>query len=441
MALYPYHIQYKPASNLAVITTSGQEPLLGELTARANIRHRPDAQTAIVLKAAKGETLALYERENNFTRVRTTDGLLGFVLTEDITETEFMVFDPVDYLLSRPIVNTAPLQPMWPANKKINLMWEYMNNPDAVVLKMERPIPDGVDIISPKFFWLGEETLLESVASREYVNWAHEQGVQVWAMVQDIRSGLVHKAIADPASRRRLVRLLADYAREYNLDGINIDFEHISAREGDYYGPYFIQFLRELAVALRPQGVVLSVDVYVPSLWSAFYRRDLIALTADFLCVMTYDEHWAGGPSSGPVASLPFVYKGVSDMLEKEQVPKEQLLMGLPYYNRIWREVVNNDSPETRKVQHFTMERTKQLFTDRDIIPEWDAFIGSFYGEFAAVEDGETVLYRVWIEDEYSIAEKLKIFEAHDLAGVAGWQRGFENEAVQILLKRATDSQ
>jgi spore germination protein YaaH len=257
-------------------------------------------------------------------------------------------------------------------------------------------------------------------------------------MVTDVNvsSDVSHNSFANPTNRRRMVQTLADASRDYGLDGINVDFEKLSARQGSYYGPYFIQFLRELAVALRPHGVVLSVDVYVPSAWSDFYRRDLIALTADFLCVMTYDEHWPGSPVSGPVASLPFVYKAVTDMLGPEKVPKEQLLMGLPFYNRVWREVIG-DETQIPQTQHINMERAKQLFIDREIIPEWDAFTGSFYGEFAAVEDGETVLYRVWIEDETSIGEKLKIFAAYDLAGVAGWRRGFENEAVQVLLREA----
>jgi spore germination protein YaaH len=178
------------------------------------------------------------------------------------------------------------------------------------------------------------------------------------------------------------------------------------------------------------------VDVFVPQAWSEYYRRDLMGLTADFVCVMAYDEHFPGSANSGPVASLPFVFKGVTDMLE--QVPKRQLILGLPFYNRIWIEQVNNDSPETRRVHHFSMDSTKALLNENNVTPEWDAFVGGFYGEFALVEDGETVLYRVWLEDEFSIAEKLKIYNEHDLAGVAGWRRGFENEKVQVLLKDAT---
>jgi spore germination protein YaaH len=154
---------------------------------------------------------------------------------------------------------------------------------------------------------------------------------------------------------------------------------------------------------------------------------------------MTYDEHYPGSESIGPVASLPFVYKGITDMLEQENVPKEQLLMGLPFYNRIWITQMNNDTPENREVRHFGMERTVTLLTENGVTPEWDAFVGGFYGQYAAVEDGVTVMYHIWLEDEHSIAEKLNIFKEFDLAGVAGWRRGFENEKTQRLLKETIE--
>jgi hypothetical protein len=430
MELYPFHAEYQPDYNLLVFTAWGGEPPLGEVINRTNIRYRPDVQTAGVVRAEKGTLVALYGEENGFTRVRTSEGLLGYALTADIEPREISrEYRAREKLLSDYVFNTRPLTPMWPDGLKINMMWEDVHNPDAVALKMNEPIPDGVNVISPSFFKLGDDVLLESIASHEYVAWAHGQNVQVWAMLAGLSSEINHRAFANAHNRHKIVSQLAQYAREYNVDGINIDVEYLRAADG----PYFIQFLRELAAEIRPQGIILSVDVLVPQAWSHFYRRDLIGLTADFICVMTYDEHYPGSPNSGPVASLPFVYKGVTDMLE--MVPKNQLVMGLPFYNRIWIEQVNNDSPETRRVHHFGMERTKNLLTDNNVTPEWDAFVGSFYGQFAAVEDGETVLYRVWLEDERSIAEKLKIYEEHDLAGVAGWRRGFENEQTQRLLR------
>jgi spore germination protein YaaH len=363
-------------------------------------------------------------------------------------------------LLGKYIDNSAPVSPRWPRGEKINMMWEQAYNADAVALKMENPFPAGLNVISPTWFSIDGETTdgqtisekilngetvhegtvnaetlnVASLASEAYVKWADNQGVKIWAMFSDTNSPYeaTHALLTDAAARKRVAAQLADYAKQFGVNGLNIDLEHV--READ--GGYYIQFLRELRAALG--DTLLSVDVYVPSAWSEYYRRGDIALTADFVCVMTYDEHVKSSPTSGPVASLSFVRGGVTEMLK--EVPKEQLLMGLPMYNRVWRELTNNDSPETREIFNYSMEYPVSLLIENGVTePEWLAEIGSYYGEYAKVENEQAVLYRVWVEDANSIREKLKIFTEYDLAGVASWARGFENNAVLELLRESTD--
>lgn len=426
--LYPYDITFESAFKMAVVLPRDNAKAKGTAAAakKTGIRYRPDAKSPVEYMAAKGDVFTLYEEDGEFTRIRTADGLLGYVKTSLLTQVK-----PADAAAQTEDVDAAKANPLWPAGVKINMMWEAAYNPDANRVNMETPLPDGVNVLSPTWFYFDEETLtLLSRGSREYADWAHAQDCQVWGMVADGSGTISHGMLTDVSLRKRVVTQLAEYAEEYDLDGINIDFEHVREEDGAYY----IQFLRELAPVLRRSGVILSVDVYVPSAWSMYYRRDQIAKTADFVAVMAYDEHYPGSASIGPTASLPFVWQGVQDMLQ--EVPKEQLLLGLPFYNRIWRVIVNNDTPDTRKTQHFGIDRTKRLLADQNAEPEWDPLAGTYKAEYAAVEEDEVVMYHIWLEDEHSIAEKLKIFESEELAGVAGWYRGLENEAVQELLRQ-----
>jgi spore germination protein YaaH len=295
---------------------------------------------------------------------------------------------------------------------------------------MESPLPAGLSVISPTWFNIEGSTLeVTSLADEAYVEWAHGQGVSVWPRVFDGSGEISHAFLTDAQARKRAVSQLASYAESLNVDGINVDLEYVQPSDGGYY----IQFLRELRVALGDR--LLSADVLVPQAWSEYYRRGDIALTADFVCLMAFDEHYLRSPTSGPVASLTFVDEGVTNTLK--EVPKEQLIMGLPFYSRVWRELANNDSPDTRETTEYYMESAKQRFIEHSVQPEWDKAIGCFYGEYAAVEDDTAVLYRAWFEDEHSIEEKLKIFSKYDLAGVCGWARGFENNAVHVLLQEA----
>jgi spore germination protein YaaH len=248
-------------------------------------------------------------------------------------------------------------------------------------------------------------------------------------MVFDSYNAAARAILMSRDARRTVINQLIYYVDTYNLDGINIDIEHLRNAEE---GPYKIQFLRELAIPMRERGVVLSAAVKIPAPWTMFYRRDLIALTMDFVMVMTYDQHYQASAVSGPVAGLDWVGQSLAATLQ--EVPAQQLLMGLPFYNRIWRETARGEGPPT--VRNVTMDYARQFFEERGVEWEWDPETGSYYGEVGDIEDGEAVVYRVWLEDERSIEMKMQLYVAHNLAGVAGWRRGFENEAIWDILRR-----
>jgi len=209
-----------------------------------------------------------------------------------------------------------------------------------------------------------------------------------------------------------------------NLDGINIDFENLLRADE---GPYKIQFLRELAIPLRERGVTLSAAVKVPIPSTAFYRRDLIAKTVDFVMVMAYDEYWSTSPEAGPNASLPWVQNAIENMLshsEPEQaIPPDRIILGLPFYNRIWRSVVSTG--EVSHHQAIGTNSTRAFFAERNGEFVWNSDLGSYAGEASAFENGETVIFRVWLECARSMQEKMNVFDENNLAGVAIWNRLF----------------
>ena len=98
-----------------------------------------------------------------------------------------------------------------------------------------------------------------------------------------------------------------DEAREYELDGINVDLEAISADTA----PSYVQFVRELSVECRAEGLILSVDVPVPFIYNAYYNRKELGTVADYVIMMGYDEHYVGSEEAGSVASLPFEENGI----------------------------------------------------------------------------------------------------------------------------------
>jgi len=421
-ALYPITASYHDAYNLIVVEDVNAPQTTAQLERRTPIRYRPSTGAPITIQAQAGSTVTIFEESEGFTRVRSEEGLLGWVQTSAIDETSTTT--PLDYLerdllLGAFIDNNAH----YPPNRtgaSVSLAWDVTYVQEANAVLMQTPIHESINVLSPMWFRLDEETMsMTSLACADYVAWAHEHGVEVWPFVFDVNYDNSRAILTNREAREHVIAQILYYVDELGLDGVNIGFEHIRPPEG----PYLIQFLRELAPSLRERGVVLSKNVLVPRPYTAFYRRDLMSHTVDFVIVMAYDEHWSAAPTSGPVASISFVQRGIEDLLE--QVPANQIVLGLPFYNRIWREVIGDNTLETRRTHHFGTGHTREWFETNYVEWEWLPDIGKYYGEFATLYEDEMVRYRVWLESGRSIEWKLQMYRSYNLAGVAVWNRNF----------------
>jgi len=402
-----FSLEHHPEHNIVVISEIYGMVRASLTTRRTAIRYLPN-NTAFISKRLERDTLVtIYNTVGDFVRVRSQEGLLGYVPASDL---EFSV--PWQAAIA------PPPQPLHPS-PRINLSWEMITAPQGNITAMNNPLPEGLTVISPTWFNFDPYNLdgtIISFASREYVDWAHSQGVKVWAKAFDSNRDISHAILTNYRARQFAITQLIQFVQVYNLDGININFEHVRSTDGGYY----LQFLRELAVEMRRIGSTLSVATFVPAPWFSHYHHKLVGQTVDFVAIMTYDEHYSGSVEPGPVASLSFVDHFISQTLEL--IPREKVLMGLPLYNRLWH--VASDGSHT--ISNTGMARPWSLVEEWGITPEWDAIVGSYYANF----EGEYTTYRIWIECDRSIAEKMNIFTEHNLAGVASWRRGLETPGV-----------
>ena len=189
---------------------------------------------------------------------------------------------------------------------KINMAWHQITNADAnTTIASVLQNTKGINVISPTWFYLNDNNgNIASLASSDYVNYCHQKGIEVWALVSNLENKDVDttSVLTYTSKRENLINNLISAAIQYNFDGINVDFEALSSEVGDSY----IQFIQELSLKCANNGIVLSVDDYVPSSFTAFYNRAEQATFADYVVVMAYDEHYAGSEEAGSVASIGF---------------------------------------------------------------------------------------------------------------------------------------
>jgi len=424
MELYHVEIAYHEDTRIATVDDLAVLRQHGQVDKATVLREAADKKSGGLQKLTPEDSFIVYDKTADFTAVRLANGLLGYLPTKAIVLT--------DVLGGVPAPEEPPLPPRtFTGNGKINLLWDQVTTAAASANAERRIAYKGLDVISPTWFSFDAETLngdIVSIADKGYVDWAHENNLQVWALITDnFNEDVSHAILSDAEKREHVIRQLLALCATYELDGINIDFENVRAADSAYY----IQFLRELAPFLKAQGAVLSVDMYVPKPFNLYYNRTEVAKAADYIIIMGYDEHYAGSPAAGPVASINFVHEGIVETLK--EADKTQIILGMPYYVRVWREEMTAEGLSVTS-RAYGMNYARQIFEEQNAEIMWDVETKTSYSEYTAEENGKTVRYRVWLEDELSIAEKLKFVTQYDLAGIAGWKKGLEKEEIWDLL-------
>ena len=380
------------------------------------IRYQGGIKSPILSDVQKGQEFILLEQLDNWSRVMSADGIDGYVENKAlgaVQETEYVYDGPYEE-------NFTSLT----RDYKINLAWHQVTS-EAANQALEQVIQNvtGVNVISPTWFSVvSTEGAISSLASSDYVNQAHAKGMEVWGLIDNFNDQVsTLETLSSGSARAHIIEKLLEEAKRVGMDGINLDFEALTQEEA----PHFLQFVRELSVACRNNKLVLSIDNPVPQ-YTAFYNRKEQGVLADYVIIMGYDEHTVGSEQPGSVASLPFVEEGIVQTLK--EVPKEKVINGVPFYTRLWTQ--SNNGVVTSEV--FGMDEADAYVQENGMDVYWNKDVSQNYAE-AQIDNG---VLKMWLEDEESLEEKLKLIEQYELAGVAAWKLGFERPDVWEIISK-----
>lgn len=398
--------------NRVLLNTVWEEVQTAELKKNVAVRIRGGIKSEILKQAAQGDPVTILEEMENWDRVQTADGYIGYVEKKHLS-------DPV---AQTPVKDTGYVEQDYTGNKKdykINLAWHQVTSEAANSTYpgvMDGVV--GVNVISPTWFFLFDNNgVVDGIASADYVETAHANGLEVWALVDDFThrsdNGVDPAQILPYTSKRKLIiEQLMSEADRCGFDGINVDFERVTQDVGEDY----IQFIRELSIECRKRGLVLSVDNYVPRNFNAHYEWKEQGVMADYVIIMGYDEHWAGCEEAGSVASLGYVEEGIQKMVQ--EVPAEKVINALPLYTRVW----TTEDDGTVSSHAMGIQAVSSLLMQRGVAYVWDEETGQNYAEY----QGESGFCQVWLEDEQSIGAKISVMKNYGLGGVAAWKLGFD---------------
>lgn len=413
---------YYDSPSRIVITNISEDITVATVKKNTQLRFDKNIKSPILCDIQKNNTVTILETGDKWSLACSEDGILGYIRSNTIKDIQDISITDTFKEEFLHIVKEEP----------VNLLWHQTTSSSgnakiATLLSSTK----GVNVISPTWFQVKDKSgELISFASKDYVTYCHDHNVDVWALVSNFESLSKEDTVSlltHTSSRQNLVNQLIAVALQYNLDGINVDFEEMSAED---IGDSYIQFIRELSIKCENNDIVLSVDVPVPESHNDFYEYAEQSLFADYIILMAYNQHWGPSSGAGSVAAINWVDNMVSTSLELG-VPSEQLVLGVPFYSRLWNLTPTSEGSED-EVEYLVgcetiyMDDAKTWMKDNVGEPIWLEDCGQWYGE--TTKNG--VIYKLWQEDVTSLEERLKLMQKHSLAGAAFWKYGQESSDV-----------
>ena len=401
------------------------------------VRYQGGVKSPVLAELKKKDEVTVVESEQNWKKVRTADGVIGYVKNKALKNEEkkniTRKFEEQDYS------NISK-------DYTINMAWHNVTNQDANNAVAQRIAQTkGLTTLAPTWIHVADTNgNISSIASADYVSYAHKQNVEVWMTVRDFDGGISsekesYELLSYTSRRETLITQLIAEALRVGVDGINVDFEKISDKCGEHY----IEFIRELSVKCRQNGLVLSVDNYVPKSFNTQYDRKEQGIVADYVVIMGYDEYYAGSPEAGPVSSYNYVKEGITETLK--EVPAEKVISGIPFFTRLWKETPKTEEElksdkgtdaeqysTTVESDAYGMDNAQALVKQAGVDTTWDKKAGQNYATWEA--DGSK--YEIWLEDSKSIEAKLKLMKKYKLAGTAEWSLGQESSDIWNLIQK-----
>ncbi len=281
---------------------------------------------------------------------------------------------------------------------------------------------DILDEVSP--FWYttdptsGQLVPESGARDRSLVEAAHAADVLVIPSIHNVYDPTaILPILNDPTRRATHIAAIMQEVRDYEFDGIDIDYEMLPSSSSNGYS----DFMRELSTALHGENKLLTVAVHAKTATEdglgEYQDWTLLGQVADRVRIMTYDLHWMGG-TSGPIAPMSWVTT-VSEYA-RTMIPPAKIQLGIPFYAYNWGEGEIALPQTWTDVQKIIRELKVEVN-----LREQDAQGQVEESYFTYRENGKMRV--VWFTTYRSLLSKLHFVKAEDLGGIAIWRLGNED--------------
>jgi len=254
---------------------------------------------------------------------------------------------------------------------------------------------------------------------------AKANGIDPCMLVTGFDKNVLSAVLPDSALRAKAISGIKSIIKDNDLAGIDLDFESVPTAQRSN----FVLFAKELRAALG-EDKIISMALMPRSAdyetWLDGYDYAGLSQYADYLIIMCYNQHYAGG-SPGPVASAPWVESVIKYILGTG-VPEEKFILGLGVYGYDWPNGKTGSSLFVTKAAERAAEYGATILRgDESGVP------------YYTYVDSSGVKHQVWFEDATSMGQKAALAQEYDLAGIALWRLGMVgNDIYDSIVQNTT---
>ena len=408
-----YEIESKYTEDTKVVTLDSTFKAQDKATVvkSSSIKSTTKFISKTIDRIGKGEEVVVISTGENYAMVRTKNGKIGYIKKSKLGEIENVRLD---------------MEEEKQIEENINMVWDYYSEVADAPIRKEKI--KGVNVISPAFFHLDNKGEIIENGSEEYVELAKENGYKVWPMISNAGTGMIDVTsdiLNDYSKRKELIKNIFSACIKSNVDGINVDFENMYEKDKDV----FSRFIIELTPIMKEAGLVVSVDVTAPDggeTWSMCYDRNRLGKVADYIVFMAYDEYGEFSEKAGTTSGYDWIELSLNKFLKTEEIPSNKIILGLPFYTRLW--TVSEDG-KVIKTSTVSIKYVDKVISE-NVEKKWLEEEKQYYVEY--IEEGNTK--KMWIEDKKSLEEKLNLVKTNKLAGAAFWAKDMEYSSIWNMI-------
>lgn len=234
---------------------------------------------------------------------------------------------------------------------------------------------------------------------------------------------------ASSIAQQTLITNLINLVQSRGAHGVNIDFEGIPSAQKSNFTNFMVSLANQMHTAIP--GSQVSTVLYAVD-WNNVFDIPVLSQHVDLFVVMGYGYYYSGSSKAGPndplypfeSAAYPYSLSRTIGYYLQKGMPKNKLVMGLPYYGREWTTTSGTvPATTTGSIGAKTYSQIRNNSSGNYNNEQWHMESKTPYFAFLQGTDW----HQCFALNANSMAARLDNIIDYDIGGMGIWALGYDN--------------